>query len=419
MPPTVIELRPDRSLLNSEFEGYKLSLENSPMYRKELPSSADRVLPNKDQYSLLHAKIFGLHNHLVGEMIDEKEYVYFVDESRNINKVSFDPLASELVLTSNLWTVPNTEERTPGDFNISFKLVSDDVAVLADGTGILHILQTGSRKESDTWNCVFSDDVLDRKETFIVVDSLSRLDETKGLFLHCLLLRIAFDEATEKYATVLNWVTFSKGDDDKWGQVAIRELQAAGNVHYAHFEMSGEALYVASDAGFKFTIDSERPILEDVEEVVAAKKKYMWTQTKEDVTVHLKLPPNFNKSHLKIEVNPSDVCIKYLDEDVLSGDLQNGIDSDLSTWTVEHNSLEIVLYKNEVGLMWSELVKNNSEGEYFVDQTLAEEIHHKLAHLCNESLVNGIHFLSSYVFICNTQIPAIHLSHSGSNYQFL
>lgn len=70
MTPKLFELRPDRSLLNPDFNGYKLSLDKIPALKKEFDTSVDRVLPNNEQYSLLHAKLFGLHNHLYTDHFD-------------------------------------------------------------------------------------------------------------------------------------------------------------------------------------------------------------------------------------------------------------------------------------------------------------------------------------------------------------
>lgn len=396
MPPNIIELRPDRKLLNSEFEGYKLSLESIPTFKEELTIKVDRVLPNNEQYSILHAKLFGLHNHLIGETINDKEYVYYIDETRSINKVTYDPLTSQLITTRDLWTVP-IEERLSGDFNISLKFATNNLAVLADGSGMLYILETGHREDDKKWNQLFCDDVLNNRVPFVLEDCVCILKENDKLILHCLLLSINRDEKSEKFLSILNWVTFSREEDNSWGQIAIRELQAVGSLYYSQIERSCEAIYVVSDNSFKCTLDSEHPIVEEKEEVIPSKKLYMWKQTGEDLTIHLKLPDNFNKSLLNIAITTRNLIIKYQNDAVLSGELYQAIDNDLSTWTVNNNSLEIILYKSEIGLTWTELIKNNNYGEYLVEEALASEIQEKLAHLCSDtpSTSSGITFVNT------------------------
>jgi hypothetical protein len=63
MYPKLLDLRPDRNLLLEDFDGYKLSLEPTPLLKHELTIKPDKVRTNK--YSFLHAQLFGLHNHLV------------------------------------------------------------------------------------------------------------------------------------------------------------------------------------------------------------------------------------------------------------------------------------------------------------------------------------------------------------------
>lgn len=381
MPPNILELRPDRKLLNPEFEGYKLSLEAIPTYQKELSCSVDSALPNNEQHSILHAKIFGLHNHLVGQITNDTEYVYYADKMNAINKVYYDPLTSDLIIIRNLWTVPTNEERSPGDFNVSFKFASNNLVVLSDGSGLLYVLEIDSRQEEETWNNVFCDDVLDKKVPFIIEDCRCLVNENK-IVLHCLLLSVSRDEVTEKFISILNWVSLSKGNDNKWGQIAIRELTAIGSIYYSQFETTCEALYVVSDSSLKFTLDSENPIIE--EPMVSPKKIYMWTQTKEDVTIKLKLPNNFENSQLIVSTTSSSFNVKYQDDVILAGEFYEVIDNDLTTWTVQNHLLEIVLYKCETNI-WPEVIKGNDNGEYYVDQALADEIHEKLAHLCSDS----------------------------------
>uniref|UniRef100_A0A1B0GNI9 Protein-lysine N-methyltransferase n=1 Tax=Phlebotomus papatasi TaxID=29031 RepID=A0A1B0GNI9_PHLPP len=50
----ILELRPDRKLLKSNFDGYKLSLEPVAIIKEALQMMPDRVHPSEAQYSFLH-----------------------------------------------------------------------------------------------------------------------------------------------------------------------------------------------------------------------------------------------------------------------------------------------------------------------------------------------------------------------------
>jgi len=64
------------------------------------------------------------------------------------------------------------------------------------------------------------------------------------------------------------------------------------------------------------------------------------------------------------------------------------VDPDAVKTTLENGRLEITFAKAEKGLMWQWLIAGDEEAEV-KDPQLAQEIHQKLAHLCNEPTTNG------------------------------
>lgn len=90
-------LRPDRTLLNPSFEGYKLSVDALNVSSTALPSAVTE-LPLGDELliSFQHMRAFGNLNHLVFDSWADggkNEAVYFVNENYEVQraavKVSF------------------------------------------------------------------------------------------------------------------------------------------------------------------------------------------------------------------------------------------------------------------------------------------------------------------------------------------
>lgn len=184
MTTKVVGLRPDRAYLDPNFNGYKLSLDEIPILTTQLPSPVDRVLPSPEQYSLLHAKLFGVHNHLIGDYVDGFDSVYCIDNEWRIKKACIDTLNNELSLL-DVWEIPKPNERKRGCYNVSLKFASEKLAVVCDGSGVMFILNTGSRNDDDTWQVLFSDEVIGPDTAFIICDVLQVENQ-----LHCLLLNI-------------------------------------------------------------------------------------------------------------------------------------------------------------------------------------------------------------------------------------
>lgn len=388
MRPKLLELRPNRDLLQPDFNGYKLSLNPIPVISKQLTDPVHRALPDTGQYSVLHAKLFGLHNHIIGEVLDNITYIYFIDAFLNVQKTYIDPASNTLLDLITLWQVPNGSYKQSGDYNISLKVFAEDLAVLSNGAGMLYILNTGQRSSNNYWSILYCEEILGHGEKFVIQDVLYDNTNTDNKTLHVLLLSIAQEKPTESFINIINWVTIKEGDDKKWGPVALRELRAKGDLHYCYFEPGGEALYVASEKGVKFTLDSENPVVDTKESKLPNEKKYQWSQTKEDINIKFNLPDGTEKNNIIVETKPTELNVKLRDEILLFGTLYQAVDTDVTTWCITNGILEVNLNKTEVGLMWPELVEGDDNGEFIINTQLSEVAHQQLEHLCSDTEVS-------------------------------
>ena len=86
----VESLKPNRSLIDPKFEGYKLSVEPLSVNSTQLISLVNEVPLREDIFSLQHLRAFGNHNHLVVDLWSEEENeesVYYVDEDLQVQQV--------------------------------------------------------------------------------------------------------------------------------------------------------------------------------------------------------------------------------------------------------------------------------------------------------------------------------------------
>lgn len=384
----LVELRPNRRLLDYDFEGYKLNLQALPHYSFDLLAPVDKVYPDEVQYSFIHAKLFALHNHLVLDYWDYSYNYYYIDKQQQVRHVSFEN-TNNTFLSEVVYDVPAHEERRSGHFNLCLAFPSPNLALVSDGTGYLHIIDTGARNRPATrcrpWQTVESTLVLGEGKYFIIVDS--RVHEHASVeTLHCLLQSVEQNES--HFNSVLTWVTFVN-DEQSWKQTSLRQVQGKGIVHYAAIETSCAALYIASDHLFKFTSDSEKEIIEQSVDV-PRKINYTWLQTTEDVTITLRLESNFDKKLLHVSVTPLLIKVSYAGKAFVDGKLKQKVDSELTTWNVQENGqVDILLTKSE-SMLWNELLEGGDpNGEQIMDASLVEEVHKRLAHLCAETEVTA------------------------------
>uniref|UniRef100_A0A2A4JWX4 NudC domain-containing protein 1 n=1 Tax=Heliothis virescens TaxID=7102 RepID=A0A2A4JWX4_HELVI len=383
---SLVELRPNRRLLDHDFEGYKLNLQALPHFSHDLVTPVDRVYPDEVQYSFVHAKLFALHNHLVLDYWDYSLNYYYIDKEQKIRHVSFES-TNQTFHNDVVYDVPAHVERQSGHFNLCLSFPSNSLAVVSDGTGYLHIVSTGARTRpsgrNQPWQTLQSSLILGEGKYFIIVDSrVQEKDNTETL--HCLLQSVEQNES--HFNSVLTWVTFDN-DGQEWKQMSFRQVQGKGIVHYAALETSCAALYIASDNTFKFTSDSEREITEPSKQAPRT-VIYTWLQTTEDITITLKLETNFNKNLLVVNVTPLHIKVSYAGKTFVDGKLKQKVDSELTTWNVQDNGQVDILITKSDSMLWEELLEGGDpNGEQVLDASLVEEAHRRLAHLCAETEV--------------------------------
>lgn len=381
----LVELRPNRRLLDHDFQGYKLNLQALPHFSHELVAPVDRVYPDEVQYSFVHAKLFALHNHLILDYWDYSLNYYYIDKQQKVRHVSFES-TNHTFHNDVVYDVPAHVERKSGHFNLCLSFPSNSLALVSDWTGYLHIVDTGARSRpsgrNQIWQTLQSSLILGEGKYFIIVDS--RIQEKNNIeTLHCLLQSVEQNES--HFNSVLTWVSFDN-DGQGWKQMSFRQVQGKGIVHYAAIETSCAALYVASDNTFKFISDSEREIT-----LPATKEPraciYTWLQTTEDITITLKLETNFNRQLFIVNVTPLGIKVSYAGKTFVDGKLKQKVDSELTTWNVQDSGqVDILLTKSE-SMLWEELLEGGDpNGEQIMDASLVEEAHRRLAHLCTDTV---------------------------------
>lgn len=385
MSPTLVDLRPNRHLLDHNFEGYKLNLQSLPHYSCDLDCRVDRLYPDDAQYSFVHAKLFALHNHLVLDHWDYSFNYYYIDNNRQVRHVAFEN-TSHTFQNKVVYDVPVSVERKSGHFNLSLSFPSSEMALIGDGTGYLHILQTGPRNRPGgnlTWENINSFLVLGEDKYFDIVDSRVQ-EKDSTLILHCLVQSVEHNYI--HFKSVLSWVTYTFSGK-VWKQTSFRRIEGKGIIHYAALETKCGALYIASDNGFEFTADSEKDkeIEEPLIRIMQRKLLYTWHQSQEDLCITLKLEPHFNRDYFQCEVDLYSIKVTYAGKDIIDGKLMARVDAELTTWNIQDNGqVDILITKYEAN-MWDDLLEYMDErGEQIMDPVMLEATHQRLAHLCSE-----------------------------------
>lgn len=339
--PAIVNLRPSHSLLNPNFDGYKLSLDPVPVLRSPLPTPLRRVFTNDEQYTFLHAKLFSLHNHLFRDAWLPYSG-YFVDENWTVQSVRYDTTTGTLGTVKSVLKLPKSNSDR-NEYNPSACFVSEKYCVLSDGCGSLKIIDTGDRFRNEEWKAIYSETVFEKSVPFVVQDArIEIVDNVRHI--HCLLLSV--QEKTDgsdddkRYEAIIDWVRLTKENESNvWNKNHLRRLRGKSLPDYCVLETKSCGILLSADQRFEFVFDTEHP-LEVVDPASANANKsdngneanFTWTQTDEDVTVQFHVSLDSSKSDIKIVCSGSKLHVYHRNVTLLDAVLFRAIDNDLTTW---------------------------------------------------------------------------------------
>ena len=140
---SVVEMKVERSLLDANFEGYKLHLDSIPCFKKDYDSSLSAKSLAEDQFSYNCCKLFASYNVFVQDDKAEKNGVYLLDGASvcHITDKSQEGLPADI---TEIWK-SDSVSCSQDSYNSSLAFASKEIAVFSDGNGILKILQTNDR----------------------------------------------------------------------------------------------------------------------------------------------------------------------------------------------------------------------------------------------------------------------------------
>ncbi len=410
-----LELRPDRDLLDPHFESYKLSLDSPPIFRVGVsesagPSSASLQTPlrvrqaSEDQYSFLHAKLFSETNLLTLDS-SNPDLVFLLDAERGgVWRVLFDKEGvSKAPEIFPVW-IPEDKHHNAGDYNPSLAFAGAELAVLSDGSGMLHVLETGDRNSTEPrqWRSVFGEQICGQGRSFLINSAVAAGKEAEtGRNILCLVKYVEEKEKVEglklgtvsekvNFVTVVEWMSLSCAGDC-WGLERLRRFVFYGSVDYLQLERKGESFYATTEKPFVRIYDSaageemEEDELKQENESKDRSPPFYWFQGVEDMVVWVPLDEGetWTKRDIKVQLKPREMAVTLRDKKAIGGELWNVLDTDTMTWTIQGKKLEVNVCKANEGLIWQRFFSSPESDGLEISQP--EDIDDIIAHSLQES----------------------------------
>ncbi|XP_040578963.1 nudC domain-containing protein 1 [Lepeophtheirus salmonis] len=388
-----LSFAPNRDLLDSNFEGYKLSLESVPVYSSDLCQSVlnPRALSDS-QLSFAHAKLAHVYNSNLIVRNPSTGYSYIL-ESNSILQISDHCQDHKSPEVSCIWSSSTPKGTSSSDiYNPSLTFADESLSVYADGIGTLQFL---SLSNSSPWKSIFKEEICGSNRSFVVIDAL-RVSSNE---LHTLLMYVDQSEKVssslkiEKHVSVVEWMTFKNengGNKEGWTLDRVRRYAFYGPLEKCHLTNDGDSMYFITDKPFKVVFDStlgdDTSTIDEKEEIIPPTNEeitpspFHWYQTVEDIIVWILLPKETTKRDIKVEFKPSFLAVFVKGEPLVSGKLWNILESDTMSWTIKDRKLEINFSKVNEGMVWQRfLTQGLLDGDELADPNAIDVIQSVIA----------------------------------------
>ncbi|XP_013104778.2 nudC domain-containing protein 1 [Stomoxys calcitrans] len=381
----IVELRQDRALMRPNFDGYKLSLEPVPVIRQDLTSAPLKAEPSDEQYSLLHVELFSMQNLLIVDPWSRTES-YYINRKGDVVRVSYDenkgsPNPMHIVYRMNQ---EENDDSTPiwkckGQYNTTFRFISEKFCVLCDGNKRLFLFETGNRSKAQEWQVVattniYGSDIELEERGYVIFDArLDILQEQKQISLalgHVQRVDSSQARSSSTHYMYIHWAKWIL-KDQQWQLEIVDTLECKGSIYYCAFEPRSQSLILSSNRpciwrSAKTNKHTEGEPLAEMaqlhegdEEDRTEISSYSWSQTDDDILVKFNVKPGMDKNNYHIKCVSNRITVKCNDETLLDNELKEKIDHDLTTWTIENNFLQITLVKQDSDMYWSSLLAND------------------------------------------------------------
>lgn len=372
---TCVNLKPNWNLLDSNFESYKLSFEQLPIYSVKLDTGPDVVSSKAEDFSYQRTKLLAMNNYLIADPWNDRT-CYYIDLKGLLRKICIT-IETSIQIPSSVFKV---------DFNSSAKILpvsmsfpSSDKCLIVDDVGHCCLINTDDRTSTANakWKTIFECNLIeDESCRVIILQSRQRCHDSTNIIDMAVL---KFHERESATLVYIEWVTIAK-TGEKWS-LGKRWVFKVSNVpFFVGFGKQSNTIHFGSQSKISIIPNWEAELTQNDIEIADNCDQtiyiYNWKQSDDDITISIPLVEGIAKEDIlckfmtkHVEIGAQNKGnIKYF----LNGNIFNEIDPGLCHWTISENILEVSLQKNTEVRRWEYVIEGDADREVIDDVTMTE-----------------------------------------------
>ncbi|XP_064393897.1 nudC domain-containing protein 1-like [Halichondria panicea] len=386
--------KPNRDLLNVNFEGYKLSLSPITCLSCAIQGEVHAATLKEGAFSYHHVRAFSLHNHLTPDPYDESS-VYWCNKDGSIQRGTYAGTTSAELTVKLVYSGDSVPDICN---NLSLVLVSPQLALHSSGRE-MSLLHTGRREEGRKWELIKTYTLSESSSV-----SITRATITDDSSIQLLITELqipssttASDERVKDNIVKCTWykIKFKSSIETIQHSAAIVRDSLESITEITSFHSKSLPLYTAFQSHpthstqYLLFMSETTPTLPskttpkdcDIHPSASpppaedanvdtqshfglgySTDKYEWSQTDSEVVVRFEVPKGVTKREIYCVISRQELVVGLTDGTTfLRGELHDIIDTEGSTWTIENGTLEVTLDKSQCGVQWPRL-KRGEEG---------------------------------------------------------
>ncbi|XP_017065855.1 nudC domain-containing protein 1-like isoform X2 [Drosophila eugracilis] len=368
---SVVELNVNSTLIDTNFDGYKLSFEPVPVLRQNLEFSPMRQELITDDFSLLHAQLFDYQNHLFADPWLSYDS-YFIDVRHQLIQCKYNPLTrladgQRVVYAMKYGDQGDGDKNDLMHYNYTLKFVSERLCVICDGLTSYHLIDTGDRSRSgpQDWQLITRTPVNSAGEYHGYVLYDARMDwktDTECKQISLVAGHVAHRYVVRKRHQIqVHFIDLTLGrwtktmESNEWFYRVFQRLETTGSIQYCTFELGAESLIVASKREVQ-TPEQRKASDDDIAEAAANASPDIL-----DCLLENELPPYVPQSSFEVRCTTCSVVVEYMTHVIFTACLYGDLDPDFPEWKMKSNGLEVELTKEEHEY-WPQLLAELKDG---------------------------------------------------------
>ncbi|CEF62683.1 CS domain and HSP20-like chaperone domain-containing protein [Strongyloides ratti] len=365
----LVELNPDPTLIDREFESYRLAFSNYKISYTSLPNSILNCQRNSQLYSFLHLRLYADQNNIFLDTFAPCIKIYTVLTDGSIYSLEYDEDTSKFINCRRVfehflkednegWEIPKDDNedyyrkhQELDNYPFSLFVVSEEYVVASNGKTDIFVF----KKDECKWDVVYHEAL---SRNLIIVDS--RMDGSNNLHL---LTKTIIEksecpytfEGMSAHLCSLKWIKLTM-EDESWIKSGEKVIYAPGNVELCTFDYDFESVIIQSTME-PFIKYVENKYTEQME-YLDGKEIYTWKQDKSKIFMEFSLPVSLNNDDVVVNFTKNSINVLVKGENIFNETLENDIVQSSVTHRVSDTTVYIEFNK-VVEEDWSELIEKS------------------------------------------------------------